>query len=400
MEKRHILLVDDMVTSTKMMSVILHRENFDVTAFNNPIEAFQWLKIPSNRPDAIVTDLNMPEMDGAELVKRTRGIPELATIPILVLSAETDKDRVLACLKAGADDYILKPVRGPKLLERLNLLFEKAANAGTGSTGTALTSVGVFSLRGGVGTTSLAVNLAAAFRGLWGDDTLLFDASSKNSHGALWLGLQPKDTLVKFASHPDAMAEEQFSDLLLTHKSGVFVLPAPAFAYDSAKINATMVNTAWGHVVRKFSFAVVDGGNDLTPAVYSALTHCQRILLMLAPDKGSVVAAKYIFQLMHQLKYDTNHLLPVVNHVFGNGALSDKAIEDELPGKIVATIPHDSLLFVEAINSGVPFVEANPLSEVSLAIAKLAYTLSPDTLKENPPETPSVLLKEVQKDSA
>jgi len=400
MEKRHILLVDDMVTSTKMMSVILRREKFEVTAFNNPIEAFQWLKIPSNRPDAIVTDLNMPEMDGTELVRRTRGIPELATIPILVLSAETDKDRVLACLKAGANDYMLKPVRGPKLLERLNLLFEKAANADTGNADRALTSVGVFSLRGGVGTTSLAVNLAAAFRSLWGEDTLFFDASSKNSHGALWLGLQPKDTLVKFASNPDALGEQQFSELLLEHKSGISVLPAPAFAYDSAKISANVVSAIWGPVMRKFSFAVVDGGNDLTPAVYAALTHCRHILLTLAPDKGSVAAAKYLFQLMHQLKYDTNHLLPVVNHIFGNGALPDKAIEEELPGKIVATIPHDSLAFVEAINSGVPLVETNPLSEASLAIAKLAYTLSPDALKENPPETPSVLLKEVQKQSA
>lgn len=397
-EQQHILLVDDMATSTKMMSVILQRANFQVTAFNNPLEALQWLKAPSNRPDLIITDLNMPDVDGIQLVQYTRKLEGLATVPILILSAETDKNRVLASLKAGANDYMVKPVRGPDLVQRVEKLLAAVESDAPGATAATQTvGVSVFSLRGGVGTTTMAVNLALALRQLWGKETVLVDLSPQNSHAALWLGLKPEKTLVPA---PANLSEADVDKLLLKHKSGLHLLPAPEFAYDSAKITDAIVGQLWGILRKKFLFIVVDAGNSVTPASYTAMTHCKKTMLLMAPEKGSVVAAKNAIALAEQLKYDSTNLLLVLNQLTADGGLSQKAVEDAMGRQMAAVIPHDSVGVFEAINSGTPLIEANPMAEASMAIAKLAYELSPDGLKLDVPEDASVLLKEIQKQMA
>ncbi len=400
-QQQHILVVDDMVTSTKMMTVMLRRANYQVTAFNKPMEALEWLKVPANHPDLIVTDLNMPDVDGIQLVQYTRKMEGLATIPILILSAETDKNRVLASLKAGANDYMLKPVRGPDLVQRVEKLLSSVSADAPGQSAGQSVAVAVFSFRGGVGTTSVAVNLAMAFRQLWGKETVLFDLSSQNAHAALWLGLKAEKTLANFtASNPPNLSDADVNSLLLAHDSGLKVLPAPAFAYDSAKITDALVAQAWAHLKKMFSFVVVDAGSSVTPAAYAAMTRCKKTILLIAPEKGSVVAAKNAISLATQLKYDASNILPVVNKLVAEGGLSDKAVASAVGREIETVIPHDAVGFVEAINSGTPFIESNPMAEASMAIAKLAYKLSPDGLKLDVPEDASVLLKEVQKQMA
>lgn len=403
MSQQHILLVDDMATSTKMMDVMLRRANFQVTAFNNPVEAVQWLKLPANRPDLIVTDLNMPNIDGIQLVQIVRQMEGLVTIPILVLSAETDKNRVLATLQAGANDYMVKPVRGPDLVQRVEKLLSAAAESDAPGSKSAAETLGVsvFSLRGGVGTTTIAVNLALAFRQLWGKETVLVDLSAQNSHAALWLGLKPQKTLTTFAAkNPPGLTEADLESILLKHNSGLAVLPAPEFAYDSAKITDALVGQLWGWLKKRFSFIVIDAGNSVSPASYAAMTQCKKTILLVAPDKGSVVAAKNALNLAEQLKYDASNMLLVLNQLIADGGLSQKAVEDAVGRQLETVIPHDAVGVIEAINSGNPLIESNPMAEASMAIAKLAYNLSPDGLKLDVPEDASVLLKEVQKQLA
>ena len=398
MSQPHVLLVDDMQTSTRMMSFMLKRANYEAIVFNNPVEALQSLQIPANKPDAIVSDLNMPQMSGLDLIQRARKIEGLEHIPILILSAESDKEQVIASLKAGADDYMIKPVKGHDLAQRLEtLMAREVVEDKAQQSVSASISIGVFSLKGGAGTTSVAVNLAIALQSMWGKEAVLLDFSSKNSHAAQLLGLKPEASLIQLGGKN--IDDETLAPLFVKHdSSGITLLPAPKYAVESAKITTDMVSQTWAYAHERFSFTIVDAGSDINAASHAALNRCKVILLLLNPDKASLSAAENALKLFKQLKYEEDHIVPVLNKIWAQDGLSAKDIEKTSALKIAHTISNDTVAFLESVNTSSPILETNPMAEASLAIAKIGYTFSHETFAEQVAEgEPSVLLKEMQK---
>ncbi|MCH8566887.1 MAG: response regulator transcription factor [Balneolales bacterium] len=112
-----VLIVDDEISIRKLLEFYL-KKYFTVITKNNGEEARQWLN-EGNRPDVIVADLNMPIMDGYQLMEFIRTDKSFDKIPVMILSAnESSNDRV-QCFKAGADDYLVKPFNPEELYFRI-----------------------------------------------------------------------------------------------------------------------------------------------------------------------------------------------------------------------------------------------------------------------------------------
>ena len=117
---KKILIVDDKPSISKLIVQFLSR-NYDVVSREDGLQALAWLH-EGNLPDVIVTDLNMPNMDGFEFIIRVKESGYFSEIPIIVLSSkESSSDRV-KCLKLGAEDYIMKPFNP----EELEIRIERA----------------------------------------------------------------------------------------------------------------------------------------------------------------------------------------------------------------------------------------------------------------------------------
>ena len=122
--KKQILIVDDKQSLSALVAQFLH-QNFEVITKKNGMKAMLWLQ-DSHLPDLIITDLEMPKMDGLELIKRIKESGFFAEIPVMVLSCKnTSKDRI-ECLKAGATDYMVKPFNPEELLIRLENILQKS----------------------------------------------------------------------------------------------------------------------------------------------------------------------------------------------------------------------------------------------------------------------------------
>ncbi|SFU46566.1 two-component system, chemotaxis family, response regulator CheY [Pustulibacterium marinum] len=120
---KKILVIDDKETLSGLVAQFLGT-NFDVTTKLNGYDALQWLQ-DSNLPDVIITDLQMPKMDGFEFINKVKQSGFFAEIPIIVLSCKnSSKDRI-SCLKAGASDYMVKPFNPEELLIRIENLLQK-----------------------------------------------------------------------------------------------------------------------------------------------------------------------------------------------------------------------------------------------------------------------------------
>ena len=126
LKSKKVLLVDDNEITLKLISNILGSEGYRIITGNNGLEAIKLAL--QEKPDLIVTDYLMPEMDGMTLIKELKS--QLATryIPVMMLTSKDDVDSEVSVIGAGADDYLTKPVNPKKFLARANRLLGRAIN--------------------------------------------------------------------------------------------------------------------------------------------------------------------------------------------------------------------------------------------------------------------------------
>ena len=394
MSQEHILVVDDNEMVTQMMRVLLTRLGYRVTLKTSPIEALKWLRIPGNMPDLILSDVVMPEMNGQEFIHHLRSDPLTARLPIILLTANKEMEAKVAGFQAGADDYLVKPVDPTELDLRVKALLARSKTPSAAGAQSEAKVITVFSLRGGVGTTSLAINLAVALAQLWHIEVPLLDLAFKNGHCALMLNLKPKYTISHLAEWDTPTVDvETIESLLLKHESGVKLLPAPQNPAEAELITPAVLDRVWPFLRASYPFMVVDGGSYFTEPVLTALERSHTIVVALAPELASVKAAVDAVQIFEQLGYDESaEFLPVINWLFPNHGLPKKNIESALKRQVAGVIPHDSAAFVKAVNTGRPVFAVNPTSQIGLAFTALAYQLSEAEMADKEIDNPSHLL--------
>jgi CheY-like chemotaxis protein len=116
---KRVLVVDDDVRNIFAITSVLERHKMQVAFAENGKRGIELLK--EDRPDVVLMDVMMPEMDGYETMKEIRKIPELASLPIIALTAKAMKGDREKCIEAGASDYITKPVETEQLLSLLRV---------------------------------------------------------------------------------------------------------------------------------------------------------------------------------------------------------------------------------------------------------------------------------------
>jgi len=118
-----ILVVDDDKTTRKMISLILKSKGYEVVTAENGIEALQ--KLGLERINLILTDMNMPYMDGIEFIKQVRANPDISNIPIVMITTEADEDEKRRAFEAGVDDYLVKPTNAEQISESIKKIVKK-----------------------------------------------------------------------------------------------------------------------------------------------------------------------------------------------------------------------------------------------------------------------------------
>lgn len=122
----HALIVDDSTTMRMILKLHLKKLGFDVTEAINGRDALDRLKGMA-KADLVMVDWNMPEMDGISFVRAVRAEGHYATLPLMMVTTNTDRAHVAEALDAGADEYIMKPFTGDMIREKLELLGLLAA---------------------------------------------------------------------------------------------------------------------------------------------------------------------------------------------------------------------------------------------------------------------------------
>src|SRR6266545_5952440 len=192
-----VLLIDDEQFYFKLIKKTLKEADYDLEYSKSGNEGLG--KIPSFEPEMLIIDLKLPEMDGFQILERLRRDPKFSYIPVIVITSKDELSEKLKAFELGADDYLVKPFQPEELVARMGILARRGKamkmvrdmETVNRSNATVIT---VHSLRGGVGCSSIVVNLGLAFYKLWGQQTLLIDGVLTAGQVALMLDGKPGPT--------------------------------------------------------------------------------------------------------------------------------------------------------------------------------------------------------------
>jgi pilus assembly protein CpaE len=341
----------------------------------------------------------MPGIDGIEVAGRLRKDSRTALIPIIMLTTKGGIADKMTAFQAGADDYLTKPFDPVELEMRVKAhLARTRAALGAQRSRPRAKVITVFSLRGGCGVTSLAVNLAASLAQMWQVEVPLLDLSLESGHGALMFDLRPKYTLGELAREElRGIESELLHGYLTDHESGVRVLSAPKRVEESSLVTPSLVERVLATLREQFEYVVMDTPSAFTDVALTSLDMSDLIILIVTPEIAGVKVAVNTLDIFTTLGYPQDRVRAVVNHIFPKGGLPTESIEASLRIPVVDEIPYDYAAFVEAINKGVPLVLGRPASQAAAVVERFAYQVSKPEMQRSKPESPSPMLQRVRR---
>ncbi len=365
----HVLIVDDDKNILRLLEFSLKRIGYTVTTVEDGVQGLA--QVQTRPPDLIVADVMMPKMTGYEFCKRVRSKLGLTDTPIIMFSARFQPVDKQTALDAGATDYLPKTTSPDVLIKRITELLPIQQTV----VKTKSMTIGLLSLRGGVGVTSLAVNLAVALALTYKTQPALVDLTPFGGHAALMLGLRPTSSVADalFASG-DQVALDRVKPHFIQHHSGVHLL-ASALVYDHLlHLNDNRLEQLVAALKSGLSFTILDIPHVLEPRFGATLHVIDKIGIVLSPDMPALQSTVMALQGLTRLGVADNKLVLIVNHTLAHGALPLEVIQKTVRRSILATIPFEPEM-IKAVNSGKPLMLSSPQSAGATAIARLASAL-------------------------
>ena len=389
-----VLAVDDNAINLKVVSITLQHNGYEVFTADNGVKALELAN--TIQPDMILLDITMPEMDGYEVCRRLRSNVATALIPIVMLTAHDTLEEKIKGFEAGADDYLTKPFQPAELIARMKVLVRRVSSAPVkeDKSATPARVISVFSLRGGVGVTSIAVNLACGLAQLWGKQVALVDLATTMGQAALMLNLPLRNTWADLINIPVRDLDgEVVQRAMIQHASGVHVLAAPRNVEDGEKISPELVQKVLEILKRQYRYVVIDLPHDFRENTMLGLEASERVVGLLSPELASVRAMNGALEVFDKLGYQRENILIGINWIFEKRGLARKDIEGVLGQNVNVMFPFSAEVMVSAINLGAPPVLNPVVSPIASVFEDLAYFLSREDDLRNRPSNPSEMLK-------
>lgn len=395
-----VLLIDDEQFYFKLIRKTLKEAEYELEYAKSGNEGLT--KIPAFEPDMLIVDLKLPQMDGFQILERLRRDPKYSQIPVIVITAQDELSEKLRAFELGADDYLVKPFQPEELVARMGILARRGKamqmvrqqmGATDKSTATVLT---VHSLRGGVGCSSIVVNLGLAFHKLWGKQTLLIDGVLTAGQVSLMLDGKPGATWENLVGiDVENLDDAVVGELMSSHKSGIRYIASPRYPIAADTFTTDTLHLLMEKIKAQNEFVVVDTSHDFSDMTIQMLSMSSIILLVMAPEMASLRTAISALEIYDRLGISLDKVKIVLNNNSSSPAIKQAQLEKVLKHPIDFVLPYEAGEVNRALNFGQPFILTNPDLPICLNLEKMAYGMSDDSYKAIPPAVPSQTWKRV-----
>jgi pilus assembly protein CpaE len=383
-DRIRVLIVDDIPETRDHLAKLLGFES-DMEVIGAAASGTEAIELASRLlPDVVLMDINMPDMDGITATEHLSAkVPSAA---VVMMSVQGEADYLRRSMLAGAREFLVKPFSSDELTASIRQLYsrekEKAGRAAV--TQAARTQdptqegqvVAVFSPKGGVGRTTIAVNLAVAAASELGKKVTLVDASFQFGDVAVLLNLNPKDkSMAELVPELEAGRDpDSVEAFTLTHSSGIRVLLAPPSPEMAELITPAGVKHVIEILRQHSELVVVDCAAWFNDTLLGILDLADVVLTVLTLEITSIKNIRLFLEVAEQLGY-SHKIRLVLNRADTTLGIRVADVEHSIGRKVDHTIVSDGRAVVYALNRGVPFVLSNRESQVSQDVLRLATSI-------------------------
>jgi pilus assembly protein CpaE len=383
-DRIQVLIVDDIPETREHLAKLLGFEpDIEVVgAASSGTEAIE--QATKILPDVILMDINMPDMDGITATERLSS--QVPSAAVVMMSVQGEADYLRRSMLAGAREFLVKPFSSDELTASIRQVYSREREKAGRVVAQAPRAprdpteegrvVAVFSPKGGVGRTTIAVNLAVAAASELGKRVTLVDASFQFGDVAVLLNLNSKDRSMAelLPELEDGRDPESIETITQTHSSGIRVLLAPPSPEMAELITPPDVKRAIEFLREGSELVVVDCAAWFNDTLLAILDLADVVLTVLTLEITSIKNTRLFLEVAEQLGY-SHKIRLVLNRADTTLGIRVADVEHSIGRKVDHTIVSDGRAVVYALNRGVPFVLSNRESQVSQDVFRLARSI-------------------------
>jgi CheY-like chemotaxis protein len=377
-----ILIVDDDLDTLRLVGLMLQHQGYRINAASSGIQSI--LMAQSDKPDLILLDIMMPEMDGYEVARKLRSDPNTTSIPIIMFTAKTQVDDKVAGFEAGADDYLTKPTQPRELFAHVKAVLARGKKPSATAPSQPTTRsrgyiAGIMAVKGGLGVSTLTVNLGISLQSRSKKDVII--AEFRPGLGTLGLDLgflNPEGLNRLLESSPEEITESSIENELFQHKSGVRLLLSSYHPVNAKYLNSVdQFEAIARYLAYMASHIVIDLGPGITPITDRVLTYCDEIIVVLEPIQHTIVRTLSLVDELTKRGFGEGRINTVLynrQRTEMQYSLAQVQMEYRHPISIVFTAAPE--LTYQCSKANVPLVMQHPDNLTSQQFAKLADNIA------------------------
>ncbi len=348
-----ILIIDDDLDTLRLVGLMLQKQGYQIVAASNGQQGIA--KVQAEKPDLILLDVMMPDMDGYEVARRLRQNSETSSIPILMFTAKTQLDDKVTGFESGADDYLTKPTHPTELHAHVKALLARSVKAQqlkqTASLKKNAFVIGVISARGGLGVSSIALNLASTLQSENKTETIIAELSPGMGTIGHDLGIRDVNGLTELLKAPiEDITTEAVTEALVQHKSGLKLLLSSEQPIDSPLSGAVVQGeTLFAQLASLARFLVLDFGASLPLLNQSLLPKCDHVVILVEAFPNSIAHTKLLIEALLTLGLEKDQISIVLNNRMRSDMLLPLSqVEKEIGSSIAVTFTPAPELYAQA----------------------------------------------------
>jgi CheY-like chemotaxis protein len=369
-----LLIVDDDMDTLRLVGLMLERQGYDVLAASSGNQALSLAKSAS--PDLILLDVMMPDVDGYEVTRQLRDDANTANIPIIMFTAKTQLDDKLTGFDVGADDYLTKPAQPQELfahikavLSRVSKTRQLAASKQRGK------MIAVVAAKGGLGVTTLALNLGIAVQASQEKDVIVAEFRPGQGTLSLELGYQKPEGYNRLLQCKASEVNPQMVETeLVTHDTGTRFLFSSIHSRDAKYLNAVdNLESIAKQLTFMAEFIIIDLGSALLDSTQKIVGQCDELILVVEPSPTTIARTKAYIQDLISIGVDLGKVKAVlVSRLRSDTQLTWTEVQDQLGHSITTVFTPAPELAYQASIHHIPIVVQQPDSLSSEQFFKLA----------------------------